>query len=157
MGLNLSSIIGGNVASFVKDAIGAFKLDPAKKAEYQAAVDENAALLAQKQLEIEGKLQDAISTEIQSAADIIKAEAGSQSWLPRNVRPFLLLVWGLTIAANALLPLIARVTGRAIEPVVLDSWLYQLTAIGFTGYVTARSFDKYVEKRSQLPPTRKVN
>src|SRR5712672_1787010 len=105
MAFNLGSLLGGTLGSAVKDIVGSFKLDPAKKAEFQAAVDENKALIDQKQLDLDGKLQDSITTEIQSAAEIIKSEAGSQSWLPRNVRPLLLLLWGCLITFNQIVPI----------------------------------------------------
>ena len=75
----LETILGGSVGKIVKDVVGAFKLDPTKKAEFQAAIDENAAVLAQKELELQGKIQDAIAVEVASAAEIIKVEAQSQS------------------------------------------------------------------------------
>jgi hypothetical protein len=142
MALDIGSILGGSLGSAVKDIVGAFKIDPTKKAEFQASVDENAAILAQKQLELNGKIQDAITNEIQSAAEIIKAEAGSQSWLPRNVRPLLLLLWGCLITFNQVVPIIARFWIHDIQPIPVDPWVYKLTAIGFTGYVTARTWEK---------------
>jgi Holin of 3TMs, for gene-transfer release len=138
----LDTIFGGGVGKLVKEVVGTFKLDPEKKAEFQAAVDANQAALALKELEIQGKIQDAISQEVASSAEIIKAEAQSQSWLPRNVRPLLLLLWGLLITLNFLIPLIAKVTGVVIEPLVLDPWVYRLTIIGYTGYVGFRTFEK---------------
>jgi hypothetical protein len=140
--INLTGLLGGTLGQAVKDIVGSFKLDPAKKAELESLVDQNAAILAQKQLELEGKLQDAITSEVQASADIIKAEAQSQSWLPRNVRPLLLLMWGVAITFNVFLPLISRAVGSPVEALTLDPWVYKLTAIGFTGYVGARSLEK---------------
>ena len=142
MGISVQDIFGGSLISSVKDLIGAFKLDPVKKAELQAAVDANASVITQKQIELEGKIQDSISGEIQSAAEIIKAEAQSQSWLPKNVRPLLLLMWGSMITFNYMVPLLAQFFNPEIKPIPLDPWVYKLTAIGFTGYVTARTWEK---------------
>lgn len=142
----LETILGANVGQMFKDVVGTFKLSPEKKAEMQAAVDANAAALALKQLELESKMQDALSAEVQSAAEVIKAEAQSQSWLPRNVRPLLLLLWGAAITFNMLVPIIARAWVPGLEPLVLDPWVYKLTAIGFTGYVTARTWEKVTDK-----------
>ncbi len=139
---NLAQILGGTLGESVKGIVGAFKADPTKIAELKSLVDQNAAVLAEKQLELEGKIQDAISQEIQSAAEIIKAEANSQSWLPRNVRPLLLMMWGSVITFNLVVPIIARFWIPTLEPLKLDSWVYELTAIGFTGYVTARTWEK---------------
>ena len=94
------------------------------------------------QLQLQGKLQDALSNEITEAANVIKAEATSQSWLPRNVRPILLLLWGLVITFNEIVPIIGRFWIPGIQALPLDPWVYKLTAIGFTGYVTARTWEK---------------
>lgn len=141
----LDTIFGGGVGVFskaIKDVIGSFKLDPEKKAEFQAAVDANAALLAQKELEIQGRIQEAITKEVEAAADIIKTEAQSQSWLPRNVRPLLMLLWGGSIAANIYIPLIASLFGATIPMLVIDPWVYKMTTVCVTGYVGFRSFEK---------------
>jgi hypothetical protein len=135
MAVNLTDIIGGSVGDAFAKIVGAFKVPPEKVLESQTE-------LAKIQADLTGKLQDAISTEITQAGEIIKAEAGSQSWLPRNVRPLLLLLWGLTITGNALVPLIAKFWVPDLTAIPLDPWIYKLTAIGFTGYVTARTWEK---------------
>ena len=91
-----------------------------------------------------GDIQQSI-VEAQSAATIIQAEAQSQSWLPLNVRPLLLLLWGLLITFNFVVPIIARLWVRDLQPLTLDPWVYKLTAIGFTGYVTARTWEKVTD------------
>lgn len=140
---NLASIIGDNLGDLFSKIVGTFKLSPEKAAELETLKVQNAQELAKLQAQVEAKLQDSISSEIQSSAEIIKAEADSQSWLPRNVRPFLLLVWGLAITAHSLglTALINYWAGLQI-PQTLDPWVYKLTAIGFTGYVTARTWEK---------------
>lgn len=135
MGFNLSSIIGSSIGDAFAKIVGVFKVDPTKAMEAQSE-------LAKIQLDLQGKLQDAITSEIQSSAEIIKAEAESQSWLPRNVRPLLLLLWGLAITFNASVPIIARFWIPGLQAFPLDPWVYKLTAIGFTGYVTARTWEK---------------
>src|SRR6266403_2261381 len=135
MAFNLTSLIGGSVAETVTKIVGLFKVDPTKAMESQTE-------LAKIQLELQGKLQDAISNEITQAAEVIKAEANSQSWLPRNVRPLLLLLWGVTITFNELVPIIARFWIPSIQPLPLDSWVFKLTAIGFTLYGTARHWEQ---------------
>lgn len=138
MAFNLSELIGGSVGDAFAKIVGAFKVPPEKVLEAQTD-------LAKIQAELTGKLQDAISTEITAAGDIIKTEANSQSWLPRNVRPLLLLLWGLTITFNAIVPIIARFWLPGLLPFQMDPWVYKLTAIGFTGYVTARTWEKVTD------------
>jgi hypothetical protein len=89
---------------------------------------------------------DLAQAEIQSGAEVIKAEANSQSWLPRNVRPLVLLFLAIPIAFNALVPIIARFWMPELTPLPLDPWVYKLVAIGFTGYVTARTWEKVTDR-----------
>ena len=133
----LLSIIGGNIGDTVAKIAGIWKVDPTKKMESEAEIQKL-------QLNLQGKLQDAISNEVTASAEIIKAEAQSQSWLPRNVRPLLLLLWGLCITFNYLLPLLAHFFSafQSVQPLTLPDWLYKLTAIGFTGYVGFRTWEK---------------
>ena len=140
MAFDLSSIIGGSVGDAFKKIMSVFKVDPTVALEKQTE-------LAEIQLQLQGKLQDAISNEISQSAEVIKAEAASQSWLPRNVRPLLLLFWGSCITLNYLLPLLGHFfkIWASVQPLVLPDWMYKLVAIGFTGYVTARTFEKYTD------------
>lgn len=138
MGFSLSSLIGNSIGDAFAKIVGVFKVDPTVALTKQTELEEI-------KLQLEGKLQDAISQEIQSSADVIKAEANSQSWLPRNVRPLLLLLWGVAITFNEVVPIIARFWIPAIQPLPLDPWVFKLTAIGFTGYVTARTWEKVTD------------
>lgn len=142
MAIDLETILGSNLGQMFKDVVGTFKLSPEKKAELQSIADQNASVLQQKQLELEGKAQDAIAAEVQSSAEIIKAEAQSQSWLPRNVRPLCLLMWGSIITGNVLVPMFARFWVPGLQPLALPDWIYKLTAIGYTGYVGFRTWEK---------------
>jgi hypothetical protein len=142
----LETILGANLGQVFKDVVGTFHLSPEKKAELQELADQNAAALQQKQLELESKAQDAINSEVTASAEVIKAEAQSQSWLPRNVRPLLLLLWGVAITFNLVVPIVARLWLPAIVPLQLDPWVYKLVAIGFTGYVSARTVEKMFDK-----------
>lgn len=135
MAFDISSIIGSSIGDAFQKIVSVFKVDPTIA--LQSRTD-----LEKIQLELQGKLQDALTNEVTQAADIIKAEATSQSVLARNVRPFLLLCWGLIITFNEVVPIVARFWIPTIQPLVLDPWVFKLTAIGFTGYVTARTWEK---------------
>jgi hypothetical protein len=134
----LAKLVGGSVGDAVQKIVGTFKVDPALALEKKTELEEI-------QLQLQGKLEDALSNEVTQAAEVIKAEANSQSWLPRNVRPLLLLLWGSLITFNYFLPLLAHFSSHfaGMQPLTLPDWLYKLTAIGFSGYVTARTFEKF--------------
>jgi len=136
----IAKLVGGSVGDAVKQIVSAFKADP-------TIVDQNHERIAEITLELQEKLQDALSNEITQSAEVIKAEAQSQSWLPRNVRPLLLFLWGTLITFNYFLPLLAHFSAafQQVQPLTLPDWLYKLTAIGFTGYVTARTWEKYTD------------
>jgi hypothetical protein len=136
----IAKLVGGSVGDAVKQIVSAFKADP-------TIVAQNQERIAEITLELQEKLQDALSNEITQSAEVIKAEAQSQSWLPRNVRPLLLFLWGTLITFNYFLPLLAHFSAafQQVQPLTLPDWLYKLTAIGFTGYVTARTWEKYTD------------
>ena len=146
MAINLETLLGGNIGDLFTKIVGTFKLSPEKAAELEQAKEANAIALQKMQNELEAKAQDILATEVESAASIIKQEAQSQSWLPRNVRPLLLLCWGSAITFNILVPVIARYWHPGLQPLQLDPWVYQLTAIGYTGYVGFRSVEKLLNK-----------
>lgn len=131
----LASIFGGNIGDSVAKIISLFKLDPTVAAQ-------NSLELQKIQAELVEKNIDAANAEMDAAKSIIIAEAQSQSLLARNVRPLLLFVWGMTVAFYSLIPVIARfwIPGFSLPP--LDPRIYTLTEIGFTGYVTARTWEK---------------
>lgn len=135
MAFDLSTLIGGSIGDAFQKIMSVFKVDPTKAMEAQAEITKI-------QLELQGKLQDAISSEIQQSAEVIKAETQSQSWLPRNVRPMCLAAWAFLITFNYFIPIVTQLFHYPVTPLVLDPWIYKLTAIGFTGYVTARTWEK---------------
>jgi len=135
MAFDIGSIIGSGIGDTIAKVVGLFKLSPEQAAEH-------ATELAKIQVEAQAQLQHSLDATVAAQAEIIKAEAQSQSWLPRNVRPLLLLMWGLAITFNLIVPVIARFWIPTIEPLLVPDWIYKLTAIGFTGYVTARTWEK---------------
>src|SRR6267142_6576485 len=112
MAFNLPGLLGGSIGEAFAKIVGVFKVDPTIAFQKKAEIEEI-------QLQLQGKLQDAISNEITEAANVIKAEATSQSWLPRNVRPLLLLLWGVAITFNEVVPIIARFWIPTIQPLAL--------------------------------------
>jgi hypothetical protein len=136
MAFDLGSILGSSVGDAFAKIVGVFKLSPEQKQQ---------AELIQAELEanLESKVQDGFNSAVEAQAKIITAEAQSQSWLPRNVRPLLLLMWGIAITLNQIIPVIVHPWMQNLQPLQLDPWVYKLTALGFSGYVAARTFEKY--------------
>lgn len=67
-----------------------------------------------------------------SQADIIKAEAGGQSWLQRSWRPITMLTFLVLVVADALGTLPFRLASQA----------WTLIQLGLGGYVGGRSLEK---------------
>lgn len=75
--------------------------------------------------------------ELEAAARIIAAEAAGESWLQRNWRPLLMLLFGIIIANNYLLAPLFGTPQALIPP---DMWA--LLKLGLGGYVVGRSAEK---------------
>lgn len=141
MGISIADIVGGGLGTLVKDVVGTFKLDPAKKAEFQAAIDENAAQLALKQLELQEKMQASLDIEVQTASANIRAETGSADRFTSRARPMFMYVVEFILLWNYVVVPIFKQT-----PVTLPEALFWLFGSMVLGYTGARSWDKYAEK-----------
>ena len=75
--------------------------------------------------------------ELESAASIIVAEAQGESWLQRNWRPLLMVLFGAIIANNYMLVPIFGTPAAEIPP---DMW--DLLKLGVGGYVVGRTAEK---------------
>ena len=72
-----------------------------------------------------------------TAANVIMAEANGESWLQRNWRPMLMVLFGIIIANNFLVVPIFNTPTADIPP---DMW--DLLKLGLGGYVLGRSAEK---------------
>lgn len=75
--------------------------------------------------------------ELEAAASIIVAEAQGDSWLQRNWRPLLMVLFGVIIANNYIVVPIFNTPAAEIPP---DMW--DLLKLGVGGYVVGRSAEK---------------
>ena len=75
--------------------------------------------------------------ELEAAASIIVAEAQGESWLQRNWRPLLMVLFGTIIANNYMLVPIFGTPAAEIPP---DMW--DLLKLGVGGYVVGRTAEK---------------
>lgn len=78
-----------------------------------------------------------------AAADVVKAEANSQSWIARNWRPLVML----DFAALVTLRIVAAMFGVKFEGVSEAEWLqlWSLLTVGIGGYVVGRTGEKMME------------
>lgn len=76
--------------------------------------------------------------EMNARADIIKAEAASESWLAQSWRPILMLTFGALI--------VARWMGFAAPGISEDEILklWSIVELGLGGYVVGRTVEKIV-------------
>ena len=75
--------------------------------------------------------------ELEAAASIIVAEAQGDSWLQRNWRPLLMVLFGVIIANNYIVVPIFNTPAAEIPP---DMW--DLLKLGVGGYVVGRTVEK---------------
>ena len=75
--------------------------------------------------------------ELEAAASIIVAEAQGESWLQRNWRPLLMVLFGVIIANNYIVVPIFNTPAAEIPP---DMW--DLLKLGVGGYVVGRTVEK---------------
>lgn len=138
----LTDILGGSLLEGVKGIIGEFKLDPAKKAEMLAAADANATALQLKQLELQEKLQESISSEVASASANIRAEAQSGDKFTSRARPSFIYLMLAILGFNYIIaPLIGR------PPLQFPDALFELFGFCMLGYTGARTWEKIAAKK----------
>ena len=75
-----------------------------------------------------------------TAASVIMAEARGESWLQRNWRPMLMVLFGVIIANNFL---VVPLMGTPMAQIPPDMW--DLLKLGLGGYVLGRSAEKGVK------------
>lgn len=139
MALDIASILGGSLGTVVSDIIGKFKADPNKVLEMQGLVVQNQAALDMKQLELQGKLQDAVTAEIQAASGNIQAEAKG-NWFTSGARPMFLYICEVTILYNYVIsPLVHKAQHLDLPPQLV--WLFGSVMLGYTG---ARTWEKFM-------------
>lgn len=83
-------------------------------------------------------------SEIESQQKIIIAEAQGQSWMQRNWRPLIMLLFGVIIANNYILNpwLSALFSINVVMQIPPDMWA--LLKLGLGGYVVGRTAEKIV-------------
>lgn len=119
-----------SIAKIADDIIGKFVADPQQKAAAQLALYEAQTSAAQAVLDAQQRFADA-------QAKVVVSEAQSASWIARNWRPILMLVFTYIIAHNYV---IAPIFGIGAVPIPDRMW--SLLELGIGGYIGGRSLEK---------------
>ena len=87
MGLGIiGDIAGGGLGKLFKDVVGSFKLDPAKKAEIEDAIDERAHEIRILESQLNDKIEERIAAQVLAQVEVNKLEAQGNlyqaSWRP---------------------------------------------------------------------------
>ena len=133
----LLKILGGDVGDVFSKVVGTFKLSPDKAAELQSLRETHAADIAKLQMQMQMAAQDAITREVEAAAQTIRAEATNGDKFTSRARPTFLYVCNIIVLCNYL---IFPLTGRA--PIAFPEPLFWLFGSVMLGYVGARSWEK---------------
>lgn len=146
MGGFLSSLIASplkDILSGVSGILDKFVVSPEEKLKAQQEILKLQSDLQVKILELDGEFA-------KQQAAVITAEASSESWLARNWRPILMLVFTYIIAHNYV---IAPLFGAASVPIPEQMW--RLLELGITGYVAGRSLEKIVPSVAEVLSNKK--
>lgn len=129
----LKTLLGNPVAELVKGVGGIvdnFHTSDAEKLEAQRK-------LTELQLGFQAKLLENTAQVAETQASVIRAEAGSASWLARSWRPILMLTFTYIVAHNYVIGPMFSLTTLEIPT---DMW--ELLKLGIGGYVLGRSAEK---------------
>lgn len=95
--------------------------------------------------QVTSQVLDIQKAEVEASRDIIVAEAQGESWLQRNWRPVLMMLFGVIIANNYILnPWLEVMFGIDVRmEIPPDMWA--LLKLGVGGYVAGRSGEKIMQ------------
>lgn len=137
MAFDLASILGGSVGDLFQKVVGTFKLSPETAAQLELAKEQHAADLARIQSDLQSKLQDAITAEVNAASANIQAEAKSGDKYTSRARPTFLYICNFILLFNyVIVPIFNK------KPIEFPEPLFWLFGSVMLGYVGARSWEK---------------
>jgi Holin of 3TMs, for gene-transfer release len=133
----LDQLFAGGLKDLFDSVVGQFHLSKEDQAKFQAAIDENKKEIELAQIELEVKLQDALSSETKAALDAYKAEQTGDDKYTKRWRPtFGYTVTFLIFWNYAIVPLFNR------PPVILPDRLLEMFGALLLVAIGGRSFEK---------------
>lgn len=134
----LTEILGGTLVDSVKGFVEEFHLSPEKKAEFQAAIDANRAVIDSKQIEYQEKQEETYQAEVAAASANIRAEAQTGDKYTSRARPSFIYVTLVVLLCNyTVFPALGKTPVNFPDALF---WLFGSCVLGYTG---ARSWDKW--------------
>src|SRR5947209_4176116 len=125
----LDSLLTGGVGSLVKEIVGSFKLSPEAKLEFDKQLEEHKFALAKMDADLEAKLADTASANIQAEA--------KGNWYTASARPTFLYIMEFILLWNyVIVPLLKE------KPIDLPEPLFWLFGSCMLGYTAARTWEK---------------
>jgi hypothetical protein len=107
--------------------------------------DEAAKLKATIQMQMLNQDHTEVTALLKSQASIIMSETQGQSWLQRNWRPLLMLIFMIIIANNYILfPYLSLFTEQTVM-LELPDFMWKILQIGIGGYIAGRSGEKIMK------------
>ena len=110
----------------------------------QAVLDKDLAAQIKAQIQMKSMEIDhsEFVTEIEEKSKIVQAEATGHSWLQRNWRPLLMLVFVAIVANNYIVvPYLSLFTDKTVMLELPDK-MWTLMVIGVGGYIGGRTVEK---------------
>ena len=80
--------------------------------------------------------------EIEAAASIVSAEARGESWLQRNWRPMLMMLFGVVVGNNFIVAPYMQAAFSFSVTLEMPPAMWELLKLGVGGYIVGRSAEK---------------
>ncbi len=97
------------------------------------------------QLELLKLQQTGELAQIAEQSKVVTAEIQSQSWLARNWRPLIMLLFGIIILNNYIIVPWLKTFGLPIAMMDIPPNMWSLLEIGMGGYIFGRSIEKSIQ------------
>ena len=125
MSFNLGTLLGGGLADTIKAVVGTFKLSPEKKAEIEAAIEDNLQQIRMKEYELQVRGMDMEAATIDAQKSIIVAEMQQSDAYTKRARPTIVYAGLVAIfLAHIIMPYVSHFTRNTVPDISLptDFW-----------------------------------
>ena len=125
----------GGLLDGIKGIISEFVVDPKAKLEATQKMAELEVSFKEKQIEAE-------TAYVTQQANVIIAEAKSDSWIARNWRPLTMLTFVSIVVWNYIVIGTIGAFTHTISPIPIPPDMWNLLQLGIGGYIGARTAEK---------------